>query len=67
MIKDNIRTLRTIAGLSQQQLAEQLCVSHKTISHWEKGYTEPPISAVVKMKYIFNVSYEELLETDIQE
>ncbi len=67
MIKDNIKTLRSVAGLSQQELADLLCVSHKTISHWENGYTEPPLSAVVKMKRIFNVSYEELLENDIQE
>ncbi len=62
MVKDNIKSLRIIAGLSQQQLADLLCVSHKTISHWEKGYTEPPINALKKMRIIFNVSYEDLID-----
>ncbi len=62
MIKDNIKNLRMVSGMSQRQLAELLCVSHKTISHWEKGYTEPPIAMLSKMKKVFNVSYEELID-----
>ena len=32
-----IRTLRTCLGLTQQQLAERLTVSDRTISKWERG------------------------------
>ena len=32
-----IRTLREKKHLTQQQLAEKLCVSDKTISKWETG------------------------------
>lgn len=62
MISDNIKNLRIEKGLSQKALAELLYVSHKTVSHWEAGYTEPPISAIKKLKKIFQVSYEELLD-----
>ena len=32
-----IRTLREKNKMTQQQLAEKLCVSDKTISKWETG------------------------------
>ncbi len=62
MLKDNIKNLRITSGMSQRQLAELLCVSHKTISHWEKGYTEPPIAMLSKMKAVFVVSYDEIID-----
>lgn len=62
MVKDNIRNLRIAAGLSQEELSSVLNVSYKTISHWETGYTEPPIAIIIQLKRFFNVSYEEILE-----
>lgn len=35
-----IRTLRTCLGLTQQQLAERLTVSDRTISKWERGVSQ---------------------------
>jgi putative transcriptional regulator len=62
MFKDNLRDLRKVKGLSQQQLADKLNVSFKTISHWELGYSEPSLFLLVKLKEILNASYEELLD-----
>lgn len=62
MIAENIRNLRIEKGLSQKDLAKELDVSFQTISHWESGYTEPPIVVIKKLKEFFCVSYEELLE-----
>ena len=62
MFKDNLRNLRKVKGLSQQQLADKLNVSFKTISHWELGYSEPSLFLLVKLKEVLNASYEELLE-----
>ena len=62
MFKDNLRNLRKVKGLSQQQLADKLNVSFKTISHWELGYSEPSLFLLVKLKEILNASYEELLD-----
>ena len=62
MFKDNLKNLRKLKNLSQQQLAEKLNVSFKTISHWELGYSEPSLSLLVKLKEILNASYEELLD-----
>jgi len=62
MISENIKNLRTANKLSQKELATELNVSLKTISHWESGYTEPPIIAIKKLKEFFNITYEELLD-----
>ena len=62
MFKDNLRNLRKVKGLSQQQLADKLNVSFKTISHWELGYSEPSLYLLSKLKEILNASYEELLD-----
>lgn len=62
MFKDNLKNLRKLKNLSQQQLAEKLNVSFKTISHWELGYSEPSLSMLTKIKEILNASYEELLD-----
>lgn len=36
-----IHRLRKLSGLSQEQLAERLGLSRKTISDWESGYAVP--------------------------
>ena len=62
MISNNIKQLRKIKNMSQQDLANKLGISFKTVSHWEAGYTEPSIEMIKKLKDIFNASYEELLD-----
>lgn len=62
MFKENLRNLRKLKGLSQQELADKLKVSFKTISHWELGYSEPSLFLLVKLKEVLNASYEELLD-----
>ena len=62
MFKENLKLLRKLKNLSQQELAEKLNVSFKTISHWEMGYSEPSLSLLVKLREILGASYEELLD-----
>lgn len=42
MLKDNLKTLRRMTGLNQRQLADELGVSVKTVSHWEAGTANRP-------------------------
>ena len=60
--KNKLKEIRNRKGISQQQLADKLNVSFKTISHWELGYSEPSLFLLVKLKEILNASYEELLD-----
>ena len=41
-MQNRVRELRTAAGLTQQQLAEQVRVSSRTIISLERGSTIPP-------------------------
>ena len=36
--------LRRAAGLTQQQLAEQLFVTRQAVSRWESGRTQPDLA-----------------------
>lgn len=62
MFNNNLKTLRQEKGISQKELAKELNVSYKTISHYETGVSEPPIEIIVKIKKYFNCDYEDLLE-----
>ena len=37
MLSENIKSIRTAKGLSQEELASRLNVVRQTISKWEKG------------------------------
>ena len=43
---ENIRKLRRENGFTQEQLAEKIGVSNKTISKWENGKCMPDYSVV---------------------
>jgi len=62
MLNKNLKSLREEKGITQVELAKILNVSYKTISHYETGVSEPPISIIIKLKNFFNCEYEELLE-----
>lgn len=47
--------------LTQQQLAEKLCVSDKAISKWETGKGFPDISLIEPLANVLRVSIPELL------
>lgn len=58
---DTIRTLREGAGLTQKQLADQLCLSDKTISKWETNRGLPDITLLSPLASALGVSVTELL------
>ena len=60
-----IRQLRTDAGLTQKQLAEQLSVSDKAVSKWECGNGAPDISLLAELADIFHTDIHTLLSGSI--
>jgi len=59
--KDVLRELRIEKKLTQKELAEQLFVSDKTISKWERGAGYPDITVLNHIADFFNVSIDLLL------
>ena len=56
-----IRQFRFKAGLTQEQLAEQLFVSRTAVSKWESGKADPSTSNLLMLAKLFKISPEELL------
>lgn len=56
-----IKNLREKSGLTQNELAEKLFVSNKTVSKWENGKGFPDVSLIEPIATALNVSVIELL------
>ena len=56
-----IRTRREQLGITQQQLADRLAVSNKTISKWENGRGLPDITLLEPLAAELKISLPELL------
>lgn len=56
-----IKELREKNNMTQAELAEQLCVSDKTISKWETGKGYPDVSLLEPIAKVFGVSITELI------
>ena len=59
-MKNRVRELRTEAGMTQQQLADLVNVSSRTIISIEKGQYNPSLMLAYRMAQVFGVSVEEL-------
>lgn len=59
--KDVILELRTKSGLSQEQLAEKVCVTRQAVSRWENGETVPNTETLKLLSRVFDVSINTLL------
>ena len=65
-IGEKIKALRRKNGMTQEKLAEYLCVSYQAVSKWECGSSNPDLSLIAPLTKLFNVSADELLGiTDI--
>lgn len=56
-----LRSLRISKGLTQQQVADQLLVSPKTISKWENGDGLPDISIITAVADLYGITVDDLL------
>jgi len=53
--------LRREQELTQEQLAEKLGTSNKTISRWENGNYMPPVEMLMELSKFYGVSINEML------
>ncbi len=59
-MKTIIKELRTAAGITQQQLADRVHVSSRTIISIEKEQYSPSLMLAYRIAQVFHVSVEEL-------
>lgn len=60
IIKDKRKSL----NLTQEELAQNIYVSNKTISNWENEKTTPDLESLVRLSDFFNISLDELIKGD---
>lgn len=62
---EKIQRLRKQAGLSQEALAEQVCVTRQTISKWELDQSTPDLDLLSRLSDIFQVSTDYLIKPEL--
>ena len=56
-----MQELRKEKGLTQEQLAEQVSVSRRTVSRWETGSNMPDLDILIELSDFYGVELRELL------
>lgn len=64
---EKLLDLRRRAGLSQEQLADQLGVTRQSVSKWESGTAAPELSKLVALSDLFSVSVDYLVKDRLEE
>ena len=57
-----LRDCRKEKGLTQEQLAETLNISRRTVSRWETGSNLPDLDLLIEMSDLYQVDLRELLD-----
>lgn len=58
---EKLQELRKSKGLTQEELAEAICVSRTAISKWESGRGYPSIDSLKEISTYFSVTIDDLL------
>ncbi len=64
MIHQNILRLRSITGMTQEELAEKLGVARQTVAKWEAGESVPDLSNAQAIAAVFDVTLDDLVNHD---
>ncbi len=63
-IGDNIKRFRKESNMTQKELSKKLEVSISNVTKYERGQLEPNLAIIKKICATFNVSADELLNSD---
>lgn len=62
MFCDNIRSLRLARNLTQEQIAERLCITPQAVSRWETGVSMPDSALLPEIARTLEVSIDNLFD-----
>lgn len=66
-VAKNIKALRVIGGLTQQQLADIVGVKREAVAQWEVGLAMPRLGTAVKLARHFGIGLDDLVGDDMPE
>ena len=64
-INKNIRHLRRLRKLTQEQFAEDLAITRSRVSSYEEGRSEPPIDVLIQFSNYFSLPIDVLIKNDL--
>ena len=65
-IGKQIQELRRQKGLTQAELAEQLGVTDKAVSKWERDLSYPDVELLPRLALLFDTTVDELLQAKVK-
>lgn len=63
-LSKQLKSARTDASLSQEELAKKIGVSRQTISNWENCRSYPDIGSLIKLSDLYGISLDAMLKED---
>jgi transcriptional regulator with XRE-family HTH domain len=63
----NIKVLRDLKKLSQEQLAEELAITRGRLGAYEEGRNEPPLEILISLSSYFHISIDALVRGDLSQ
>lgn len=64
-IAANIKHLRSLRGLTQEQFSNELEISKSRVGSYEEGRSEPPISTLIELSSYFKIPIDALVKNDL--
>ena len=66
MLQENLIMLRSIAGKTQEDIAEVIGISRQAYAKWERGETIPDIEKCSRLAEFYDVTMDSLIKDDVQ-
>lgn len=64
---ENLQFIRAQAGVTQEQLAEQLEISRQSVSKWESGQSFPEMDTLLRICDLYDINLDTLLRGSVEE
>ncbi len=64
-IAKNIKHLRGLKSLTQEQFSIELDISKSRVGSYEEGRSEPPIDTLIELSDFFNISIDAFVKNDL--
>ena len=64
-VAQNIKHLRTLKGLTQEQFSIELDITKSRVGSYEEGRSEPPISTLIELSNYFKIPIDALVKNDL--
>lgn len=65
LVSDNIKYLRKKAGMTQEQMADQIGIKRSLLGAYEEGRADPRLNNLLNISQLFSVSVDVLISKDV--